>query len=95
LKKRFKVLLLAQEYSLATQTQIVPALAALHNFIIIHDPSEISEHEVETEPNADDAWSNDQAAVPDEERTRAAARRDSIATAMWEEYVSRLARRRR
>ena len=95
LKKRFKVLLLAQEYSLASQAQIVPALAALHNFIVTHDPSEISLQEVETEPNADDVWSTYQAAIPREERTRAGQRRDNIALAMWEEYNARSSRRRR
>ena len=95
MKKHFKTLLLAQEYSFATQARIIPALAVLHNFIVIHDPNEISQHEVETEQSTDDAWSGHQAAVPREERTRAAAHRDGIAKAMWEEYASRPPRRRR
>ena len=57
LKKQFRVLLLTQEYPFATQTQIIAALAALHNFIVVHDPGEIFEleEELETEVNADDA----------------------------------------
>ncbi len=93
MKKHFKVLLLAQEYSFTTQTQLVAALAALHNFITIHDPSEICK-EVEIETNTDDSRSEHQGAVPSEERIRAADRRDHIAMAMWEEYVTRSRRRR-
>jgi hypothetical protein len=89
LKKRFKVLLLAQEYSFATQSQLVSALAALHNFIIIHNPGEISQKEVEDEQNGDNARSAHQGAVPSEERTRAAQHRKVIAKAMWEEYITR------
>ena len=59
LKKHFKVLLLAQEYSFATQAQLVPALTLLHNFIIIHNPSKISPDEVEngSDDSEKDAWS--------------------------------------
>jgi hypothetical protein len=99
LKKRFKVLLLAQEYSLASQTQIVSALAALHNFIVIHNPGEIFQPDDEVGMDLDldleDSQSSHQAAVSREEQTRAALHRDSIAKAMWEKYVLRLARRRR
>lgn len=57
MKKRFRVLLLTQEYSFATQAQIIPALAVLHNFISLHDPGETSELELELEigSDADDA----------------------------------------
>lgn len=41
MKKCFKVLLLVQKYSFASQAQIVPALVALHNTITIHNPSNI------------------------------------------------------
>jgi hypothetical protein len=95
LKRRFKVLHSAQEYPFATQAQTVAALAALHNFIITHDPSEMSLGEDETGPDEENAWSDHHAAVPREERTRAAKRRDNIAKAMWEEYLRRPARRRR
>ena len=96
LKKHFKVLLLAQEYSFATQAQIVSALAALHNFIITHDPKEISTispDEVETDSDADNAWSIHQASIPREERIRAAVHRDQIALMMWEDYNTRLPHR--
>jgi hypothetical protein len=96
LKRRFKVLLTAQEYSFATQAQITSALAALHNFNVTQDPSDIPSNEVETKLNEEeDAWGKHYAAVPREERTRAAECRDRIAKAMWEEYVTRPQRRRR
>jgi hypothetical protein len=91
MKKRFRVLLLAQEYSFATQAQIIPALAVLHNFISLHDPGKTSELELELETgsDADDAWSIHQAAIPREERTRAAKHRDRIASEMWKDYTAR------
>jgi DDE superfamily endonuclease len=98
LKKRFKVLLLAQEYSFATQAQIVPAVAALHNFILAHNPNEELTTEDETEPNVDnedDDQGIHQAAVPYNERTRAGERRDRMAMEMWEDYIERQAHNRR
>lgn len=41
-KRCFKVLVVAQEYSIQTQAQLVGALAVLHNFIRIHDPTDVS-----------------------------------------------------
>src|ERR1700736_3612115 len=40
LKCRFRILLLAPEYSLEIQAQIPAALAAIHNFIQSHDPDD-------------------------------------------------------
>jgi DDE superfamily endonuclease len=95
LKKRFKVLLVAQEYSFVTQTQLISAVAFLHNFIISNDPDEISIDDIETEGSWDDTWSRHQTAVPRDERARAAQRRDRIAEEMWANYTTRPARRRR
>ena len=44
-KRHFKVLLVAQEYNLKTQAQLIPALAVIHNFIRIHDPGDLPESE--------------------------------------------------
>jgi hypothetical protein len=57
LKKCFKVLLFTQEYSFGTQAQIISAMALLHNFIVIYDPSEISATKVKGELSTDDTWS--------------------------------------
>lgn len=40
MKKQFKVLHDGCEYPIETQAQLVPALAALHNFIRIYDPDD-------------------------------------------------------
>src|ERR1700731_2614135 len=40
-KKRFKVLVIPQEYNIKTQAKLVSALAVLHNFIRIHDPEDL------------------------------------------------------
>ena len=40
LKRRFRILLLAPEYTLHIQARIPAALCAIHNFIIKHDPAE-------------------------------------------------------
>ena len=40
LKKRFKVLITAQEYYLEDQARLVSALAVVHNFIHLHDPND-------------------------------------------------------
>jgi len=39
MKHRFRILLLAPEYSLEIQARIPAALAAIHNFIRSHDPN--------------------------------------------------------
>ena len=96
LKKRYKVLLLAQEYHITTQSHIVSAVAALHNFIRVHDPSEVLTEEDEIDPNVDDTEdtrSIHQAAVPRAERTRSSQRRDRIAMEMWEAFIARGSRR--
>jgi hypothetical protein len=40
-KRCFKVLVVAQEYSLDRQSQLVSALGILHNFILINDPNDL------------------------------------------------------
>ena len=98
MKKRFKVLLLPPEYPFTTQAQIIPALALLHNFIMHHDPGEISHDDLDdedgSEPGADDVEGALQATTSREERTRAAEHRDRIALAMWNEYSTRAPHRR-
>jgi hypothetical protein len=71
-----------QEYSFGIQAQIMSALMALHNFIIVHDPSEMSLNEVKPELNLNDTRSSYQAAVSHQEQIRAMAHRDHIALAM-------------
>ena len=78
------------EYSLQTQSKIVHALCVTHNFIRIHDPNDydgaILEElaRAETAPEASDFGGS----ITTAERDAAAARRDRIAKAMWEDYVA-------
>jgi hypothetical protein len=91
LKRRFRILLLAPEYSLQIQARIPAALCAIHNFICIHDPAE------DTILTVDD--DDDNAPRPldhDHEASAAAAaeidtpstKRDCIAQAMWDDYLA-------
>lgn len=100
-KRRFKLMNIAPEYSPQTQAKIPCGLAALHNFIRIHDPDDY----------ADDGPGNggprnvtftlremdgdDRRTIPPEElgsfisaeeKDRATRFRDEIASQMWAEY---------
>lgn len=97
-KRRFKVLVVAQEYSPETQSQLISGLAVIHNFIRAYDPADIlddTEMETATGPNEETAQMERRTAklaerdVGSEERNRAAERRDAIALAMWNEYRRR------
>jgi hypothetical protein len=88
LKRRFRILLLAPEYSLQIQARIPAALCAIHNFISIHDPAE---DPILTVNDNDDRIPMDH----DHEASAAAAaeidipsaKRDCIAQAMWDDYL--------
>ena len=100
IKRRFKVLVIAQEYSLETQSQLISGLAVLHNFIRIHDPTDtLDEDLAEEEPTNQDPGSIDNSnlrerALGNEERERAAERREAIARAMWQDYQHKRQRKR-
>jgi hypothetical protein len=79
-----------------TQSRVVPALAALHNFIMDHDNEDLAEYR--------DASDAQRGTYPDPEafgtlatqitntaeQRRAEARRDRIAEEMWEDYQNLL-----
>jgi hypothetical protein len=88
-KRRFRLLVVAPEYDLATQAKMVPAICVLHNFIQIHDVDDI--------PEIEDFWSRGQATgalmglggdISNAERNQATELRESIAKAMWASYQS-------
>ena len=97
LKRRFRILLLAPEYNIEIQNCIPAALAALHNFIRIHDPQEtiISEADLD---DVYDSFSGFHAGDTASEQHQTAAslqcneleiadgRHDGIANAMWNQY---------
>jgi hypothetical protein len=90
LKKRFKVLIVPQEYEIEIQAQLVSALSVVHNFIRVHDPHDLigSDDDDEDQPEVlrDGSLQRNITAA---ERIRATARRDKIAEAMWADYVKR------
>ena len=87
MKRRFRILLLAPEYSLEVQARIPAALAAVHNFISIYNPrdqpiSNTTFDNVRMYDDVDDDFTSTEA-EPDETDLR----RDRIAQKMWDDYV--------
>lgn len=70
------------------QVRIPPALCALHNFIRLHDPSEINDfHDVQEDPDhMEHVGELAEGPASRAERAYADARRDYIAQTMWESY---------
>jgi hypothetical protein len=56
-KRCFKALVVAQEYSLNFQSRLISALDVLHNFILIHDPDNLPT-DIKTQDNALDNADN-------------------------------------
>ena len=88
LKHKFWILLITPKYSLEIQACIPATLVIVHNFICYHEPGEdkiINNEEPiggMVENDDDDAeWTDGGVGEQD-------ARRDSIASAMWEQYKS-------
>ena len=88
LKACFSILTSRPRYNLDVVARLPPALAALHNFIRIHDPKEITDFindDFDLSPGGDVgglAGGFPNAA----EKQVANARRDGIAQAMWVQY---------
>ena len=89
LKRRFRILYMAPEYSMDIQARIPAALAAIHNFIRIHDP--------ETNPIPDEDHNTGHVNDADHQASSLEAerqddisdvRRDEIAQAMWDDYLA-------
>jgi hypothetical protein len=98
MKRQWRVLQLLPEYSMFVQARIPAALCALHNFIHRHDPDmfdalydgQLLEHD-----GIDDVALGELGDGPADavERDRANARRDAIASAMWQDYTAECIRR--
>ena len=80
---------------MAIQARIPPALAAVHNFICIHDPDEIHDFDNPTNSEDPNPGYGNLAMGPANQREveEAAMKRDSIAQAMWIAYQEELASR--
>jgi DDE superfamily endonuclease len=91
LKNRFKILSSSPHYDMALQARIPAALAAIHNFIMFHDPCDngLSEEEEEIEDPQPGLHVPLLAEGPAgrEERNRASAQWERIASDMWNQYT--------
>lgn len=83
------------EYSMSVQARIPPALAAVHNFIRVHDPDEIHDFDDYIARDLNPGYSafGELAIGPANiaERNAATTKRDHIAEAMWVAYQTQLA----
>jgi hypothetical protein len=97
LKNRFRILLLAPQYSVEIQSQIPAALAALHNFIQINDPQakihltgNNSDHAPGGFYAGDDSLivptGRDMDVEEEQDISDASLQRNRIADNMWTEY---------
>lgn len=89
----------SSEYNVNTQAKIPCALAALHNYIRIHDPeddgdSEGEDYQDEHASGADNDMEEEEpdpellgTHISNAEKRRATARRDKIAQDMWADYL--------
>lgn len=94
LKKRFRLLSIAPEYSVATQARIVPALCVVHNFIRVHDPSDLPDISDDEEPEVSPPDGGLRGGfVSNAARERAIAQRDAIAEAMFAHFQASRAQR--
>ena len=97
LKKRFRIIAEANDYPIATQAKLVPALCALHNFIRIYDPAdemEITEEEIEGFITSEEpAIGSLQNGIPAAETARSNERRELISKEMWDSYCAEVHRR--
>ena len=79
------------EYSLKTQTKIIPALCALHNFIYIYNLEEIQElKELSAYAPGWNTKDFSYQGILAQEKARANTKRDIIAKEMWRQYQEHL-----
>ena len=86
LKRHFRILLLAPEYSLEIQAQIPAVLAAIQNFIRSHDPKDKGPQTANDNIIHYNSSSGDEAGptvAPEEAEDEW---QDQIAQAMWDDY---------
>lgn len=96
LKQRFRILLLAPQYSLEIQARIPAALAAIHNYICEHsdadedNPLKMNGGDIDiadmvnARHESHDNFNEDDGLTFDDDNVD--ERRDQIARAMWDDY---------
>jgi hypothetical protein len=88
LTKLLSILDSPPRFSMQVQAKIPPGMAAVHNFIRMHDPEEINSFAHILAPSlAEEQFGKLAEGVPSRaERERAAIDRDDIAEDMWADY---------
>jgi hypothetical protein len=88
LKKQWDILNRPPQYDISIQAHIPAGLAAVHNFIVNHDVTDIEHHlqDVDTHEHTQSLGDLGHGAIPQAESERASTLHDSIATEMWESY---------
>ena len=97
LKKHWAILTRAPQFDMNIQAKVPPALAALHNFILDHDPHNINEYlsnnpQDDLDPNPGQPQDNEfgelaDGAVTRLEKERAITAWNQIAELMWRDYL--------
>jgi hypothetical protein len=94
-KRRWSILVNPPQFDMDTQARVLPALCAIHNIILKHDPDDMKtyEHDDEGDPQPGERSSSNsdfgelaEGPARDQEKTRASAKRDQIAQDMWDDY---------
>lgn len=91
LKKRWYILNRGPQYSQDVQAKIPSGLAALHNFILEYDPSDIDNYaedilQIVSQETPEPLGDLGNGPIPRGEYQRSLSRRDRIAEEMWEDY---------
>lgn len=95
-KLRWRTLAQGCRYPIKTQAAIVYAISVLFNYVSNFDSDDLSQELDEPDDELDNGTHPDALGlgyVSTQESRRAAARRDEIAMAMWEQYQAELHRR--
>ncbi|KAE8189196.1 hypothetical protein CF328_g6358 [Tilletia controversa] len=99
-QERFKILVSGCDYDLATQAKVFPALAVVHNFVVINDPSDtlhpddlaawLLERDKDSTIGAEGDLSVTSSTTRAEKK-RGEERREKAANSLWKEYRVRRA----
>jgi hypothetical protein len=88
IKSRYKILSLPRAFQMEAQSRVVPALCVLHNILVnIHEETDPGETATEDEdPDPEIHHEHRGYSISTQESERASAKRDEIATAMWNSF---------
>lgn len=96
LKKKWGILTCPPQFLMSIQARVPPAMCALHNFILAHNPDDVDNYLTgnennDADPNPGQMRDNNfgmlaNTAVSPEEKACAEAKRDRIAEEMWNNY---------